>query len=451
MKKLVKLYEDLLNEGGTDILYHFTYSTKLINILNLNKFFLTGSISTKAEETKGKLYFMSFSRSKSTEHGYGTKFKNPKSVRIKVNGQKLGHNHKIMPIDYWQYPRTPEFMNQKIGDEMEDRVVSDNDEIPNANKYIISIDIFVDKEGVQSELITKAKELGIQLYFFNNEKDFANGNPNRSIKPNISTEKQSTSNFGRYFDITLGTLTYKNDELKTKTLNGLKQNFNLSDEQIELYNKNIQKHHEKLNYYLQDDDYYLTDLTNSLSSELHNNKSSTDPMARYVNKIFNYDYKQSKSTSLKDYLLNLFYKGKKRQKDYNIEFNDKIQETIKKAYSDNFSKYNYNTYDVDGNPVDDHLLYPPLKKYVDKKIKELQNNISEFILNDNEMYKNSWKLNTSELRGNLNLDDDEIRQALSGLTNVDPDDIKGFINSILWEVDEIAYSEVSRIKNEMGF
>ena len=39
------------------------------------------------------------------------------------------------------------------------------------------------------------------------------------------------------------------------------------------------------------------------------------------------------------------------------------------------------------------------------------------------MFKYSYKISTSELRDKLNLNDDEINNVLSGLTNVDSEDI----------------------------
>jgi len=451
MEKLNKIYEELLAEGGTDILYHFTYSGRLLNMLDTNTLYLTNSISAKAEATKGKTYFMSFSRTKSTEHGYGAQFRNPGSVRLKFNGQKLGHNYKFMPIDYWQYPRTPEFMNQKSGDEMEDRIISDKDEIPNANKYIISIDVFISKEGIEEELITKAKKLGIKINFFNNYKDFASGDSNRAITPNINTENNPSYNYTPSFDYTLGCLVYKEDELRSKVFNTLKSEFNFSDEQIEFYNKKVEKYHEKLRYYLQDDDYYLTDLTNSLSAELHNNKRSENKISRYIIREFIKDLKKSGASSIKEYLLHKLYKGKKRQKDFNLELNKSVNQAIKKGYSDNFNSYNHYIYDVDGNGVDGYLTYPPVKKYINGKLKELQNITSDYILNNNDMFKYSYEIGTSELRKKLNLNDDEINNVLSNFQkdNIDAEDIKGFLNSIIWDVDEVIFSEINRIGDEV--
>jgi hypothetical protein len=449
MKKLYNLFEEVLVEGGTSILYHFTNPSRLVNILNLNKFYLTPTISTKSEKSKGKMYFMSFSRTKSTRHGYGTQFNREDAVRIKIDGQRLGYNYKIMPIDYWQYPKTPKFMKQGSGDEMEDRVVTNKDEITNANKYIISIDIYVGEKGVDNEILIKAKELGIPINYFNNSKDFANGNPKNSIRPEIKAKDENPYQSYRNFSYTLGALTYKEDEIKNQIFNTLRSEYNISDEMLNKYDKDIEKYHEKLNYYLRDDDYWLTDLTNGLSSELHNNKTSDDILTRYVYREFIKDYKNNDVTSVKEYLVHKYYIGKMRQSDYNKELNNKVNETIKTSYLDNLEKYNYQTYDVDGNSVDGYLSYPPVKAYLTGKMKELSSITSNFILNDNEFFKNYWKISSSELKNTLmGENDDEINNVLSSLTNVDSEDLKSFINQVIWDVDDVVYNEITRIKKE---
>jgi len=447
MEKLSKIYEEILSEGGSSILYHFTNPDRLVNLLNVNKFYLTPTIASKAEASKGKMYFMSFSRTKSTSHGYGYQFNRENSVRIKVDGRKIGYNYKVMPIDYWQYPKTPDFMNNKSADEMEDRIITDKGEIDNANKYIISIDVFVGKNGADGEIISKGKELGIPIYFFNNKKDFASGDPKRAINPNIKPKDENPYREHINFSYTLGALTYKAPELKNQLFNILKSDYNISDEMLNKYNVNNDKYHEKLKYYLQDDDYHLIDLSNSLGAELHNNKTHSDKLTRFVYSEFIKDYKKSKSNSIKDYLLYKFYIGKKRQKDFNKELNDVVNKTIKNSYSSNIEKYDYQTYDVDGNSVE-YFSYPPVKEYLQGKIKELSKITSNYILNDNEMFKNSWKLSTGELKQGLSINDDEINNALSGLTNVDAEDIKSILLYVIWDIDDVVSSEVNRIKDE---
>ena len=164
MRLLIKrlLREGLVNEGGSSILYHFTNIDRLINILENNEMYLTPTISSSNEKkmSKDKYYFLSLTRTKSTSHGYGTKFKNVNSVRIKFDGSKLTSKYKIVPIDYWQYPRTADLMKSNIGDEMEDRLVSNKDAIPSITNYIISIDIFVGEE-VDDRIIELGKSLGM--------------------------------------------------------------------------------------------------------------------------------------------------------------------------------------------------------------------------------------------------------------------------------------------------
>ena len=67
------------------------------------------------------------------------------------------------------------------------------------------------------------------------------------------------------------------------------------------------------------------------------------------------------------------------------------------------------------------------------------------------MFKYSYEIGTSELRNKLNLNDDEINNVLSNFQkdNIDSEDIKGFLNSIIWYVDEVVFSEIDRIEDEV--
>lgn len=151
--------KELIVEGFSSILYHATYLSNAISILDSNKFILTNVVGTSAEDQK-KFYFMSFARSMTS--GYSS-FENPKLgvVYFKINGSKLGNRYKGAPIDYWQYgksgPTTPE-MQRKM--EAEDRLFSDKPYVPNATSYIDEIYVFIGKIEYKRNWDIKSSEFG---------------------------------------------------------------------------------------------------------------------------------------------------------------------------------------------------------------------------------------------------------------------------------------------------
>ena len=448
--KLGKIYKEVLNEGASKILYHFTYTTKLENILNTNKFYLTPTIASNSDKTNGKSYFISFSRTKSIKHGYGTKFVNERSVRIKIDGEKLNYNNKVIPIDYWQYPRTPEVMNKKIGDEMEDRVISNDNEITNASKYIISIDIFIGKNGIEHTIVENAKKLGIKINYFDNKNDFANGNPNKSINPIINTNDTETRKDSYMnFSYTLGALTYKEPEIRKNVLSVLESKFKVSKETLVKYNESIDTYHKKLDYYLRYlDEWNLKDLASSLNNELHNNKSSSGDISRYLTKEIINDLKRNNVNSIKEYLNHKLYIGKKSQTDFNKEFNDKMNKVIDNAMSEGLKKFNFYVYDKNGDPIENIGEYPPVKEYTLKKIKQIKQYTSNYILNNDDMFKLSYLLTKSEIKRVVGDDLEEVNNIVNSLDNIDKHEIMQPVDNVYWAVDDFYYGEVEKMKKE---
>ena len=445
MKHLIKklLREGLLNEGASPILYHFTRDKRLINILSTNSFYLTSNIGTTADQIAGdKPYYMSFSRSKSTKQGYGNKFRFNGAARIKIDGQKLSQNYKVKSIDYWQYPKTVDMMKQLSGDEMEDRLISDNDEIPDANKYIISIDILIEPDkSVNQKLITLAKDLGIELYFFNNEKDFAAGLPKRSVEPNTTDDEQETREEYLFdLDNIIGAVTYKNPEKYKELLNVI------GDE----WKEKIDKYHDKLKYYLRpNDDYYLSDLLSSLSSAIHNTKGNTNKLLRYAMKELTLDMRKNNVKTIKDYLKHKLYIGKKTQEDYNKELNNKIQNIIDNTFKKEIGDLNYSVYDQT-ETYENLFQFKPAKEFITNKVKEIKKYVSDYVLTNNNMFKNSYVLSNSEIKDALDLRDDnfEANRVANLLVDVRVTDILSPLQTITWNIDDFCIDEVERMQEE---
>lgn len=439
MSRLINELRDLVRDIilmesiATPILYHFTNSDSLKNILVNNNLLLTSNISSKSDQKGNASYYMSFTRTKSTKSGYGTKFRRPNSVRITFDGTKLNNNYKFLPIDYWQYPKTPELMLQQSGDETEDRLVSDKDSIPNANKYIKRVDMFVNDKGVYKEVIDNANRLGIEIFFYDNEKDFENGNPLKSITPNIkSSEDEYVSEF-RYSYNLIGILSYKNPGIIPI----------LKDKISDLNMGIIEEYHNKLDTSLHYSS-LLDDTATAISTTLSNSKTTTNPIERFVIFEINKDYKKLGATSIKDYLVKKMYIGKKTQKDFNNEFYINVNKFIDDEVNKSFVDYRISGY-VNGE--DERNLFD-VKEFVNdykKFINDIKGYLKDYILNNNDMYEFSYVLSNEYIEKAV----DSNNKLKYFKTNYGADDnINGLVNYLISDIDRFCYDEKKRLQAE---
>jgi len=120
-----------MEEGISQVVYHFTDIDALSNILKTNKIMTSVAYGTGADmaTNKKRLYYFSMARSmRSTyaKEGRG-------AAVIKLDGRKLGNNYKGSPVDYWG----PGWST----DEMEDRIFTDKPYIEPASRYIEEIGV----------------------------------------------------------------------------------------------------------------------------------------------------------------------------------------------------------------------------------------------------------------------------------------------------------------------
>jgi len=368
---MIKLL-NLLTESATGVLYHFTNTNRLQNILISNAFQLTSTIGTPSDNLHNQLYYMSFSTTKSTKHGYGTKFTFNDSVRLKCNGIRLNNNYKVVSVDYWQYPRTKDItQNSRSYDEMEERLISDSNEVPNANKYTISIDILNTLGEIDKSIYDNAKKQQIPLYVYINEKDFNTGLPQRAIPESnlkFTDSKTDTYTDNRWIPINiLGLLTYKDAQL-----------YNYYVDKFPDYQESIDKEHDKLKHKLHDDDYYLTDLKNTYSSEIHNNKSSPNAITREIIMALGKDFRKNNISHVKDYLIYKYYIGRKSPLDLKIE----VKESIKKFFNEYYNTIlnsGWSGSDRDGNYYENVYDHPYIKGGIKTYIKNLNNYVNSQI------------------------------------------------------------------------
>ncbi|MFW6243064.1 MAG: hypothetical protein ACOC2W_02800 [bacterium] len=291
----------LINEGITDIVYHFTYIPNLINILKTNKFMLTpvmGGESDENDYTKGRYFFLSTQRSKGMS-GYGALNGN---VCIVLDGRKLSHNYKSIPIDFWS-----DTIHKS--DEMEDRIVSDKPQIDNAKKYIIEIHVLGTDHSNDEINAIEGNSNDIIVYYYDNEKDYRLLNKNNAIqgnklKPN-DNKNDGVRKRNEFYHLFL--------EIAPIILidgNKRKEIFNLLKEYLdsigssEAFTEITHKIYDKVDE-IKNKSYseiYINGIYQSVKATVHNNRGNSNPYYRELLKILVSDMKKHKTQKLDDYI-----------------------------------------------------------------------------------------------------------------------------------------------------
>lgn len=214
--------KNIIKESITPIIYHFSKINKVINILENNNFILRLALEGNKPINKNKFFFLSTTRIKNSNIGFpATMAKYDSLVRLELNGQKLNNNYKSIPVSYWNPSRDindPEYKhytNNKYSkefyqnfnkhDENEDRIIHDKKYIPNANKYITKIDVFVNEVDINNQELQYLKfladQLNIPIYFYDDLKYFDHQTTKYSfqVQPNnIPVKKDYNEEFPIY-------------------------------------------------------------------------------------------------------------------------------------------------------------------------------------------------------------------------------------------------------------
>lgn len=321
-----------LNEGLSNIVYHFTHINNLISILKSNKFATSSNLGSNADawKDKGKFYFFSTQRTKGMS-GYGSRHG---TVAIVLDGNKLNYNFKGFPTDYWSKKRNDynslvDYTSALQSAELEDRIVTDKPYIDNANKYIIEIHIeakddnrnLINIEGV-NEVVQLSQNLNIPIYFYKNKNDFKLQNKSKAVAPenlgvepkekdnawDIGAEKREGYNVKWFFKKVAPIIIIGNDidndynEERNTIDNLLKEclkKYQISDE----YNKIIKDINNKVNQLSTFwGKIYIEDEYHSLAAEIHNNRGNPNPYFREILKMLVNDMKKWRKGNLKEYI-----------------------------------------------------------------------------------------------------------------------------------------------------
>jgi len=325
---------NILNEGLSDIVYHFTYPTNLVGILRINKFATSSNLGSTADfrKDKGKFYFFSTQRTKGMS-GYGSRHG---TVAIVLNGRKLNQTYKGFPTDYWNWSKKRadfnninDYINALKSSELEDRIVTDKPYIDNANNYILEIHIeaksedrnLISKENLD-EIQILTQKYNIPTYFYADENNFKLQNKNKAVTPeNLGIDPKEKETWDVSDD--------ERDEYNTTWFfkkiapiiivgNEMTGGYNDEKDAIEKLLKDCLERYNRNNQY----DNVMTDINdkvkristswgrfygddeyNVLSAEIHNNRGNPNPYLREILKMIVADMKKWRKNNFKEYVV----------------------------------------------------------------------------------------------------------------------------------------------------
>jgi len=466
-------FKQLINESMSDVVFHYTRLDGLISILQTNKINLSPSYGIGADQAVNynKLFSLSLTTARNSATGFFGSGKNQEAsqgrIRLEMNGRELNYNYKSKHVDYWQYPKTKDItQNSTSYDEMEERLLSDKNQISPANRYISAIEIHIDKSQYDRYHIVKqlAEKLNIPCYFYDNGKNF-----NYSIKakavelpetyqttdrynPNYTEEQLKSRTISNVYRLA-AFVSYKNDVIKNKILQYAKENnFNVADLQnkIEEDIKNLK--YEYLNNTI---DYKMTELTYRIQNNIGEYRSTTDEFIRYVIKLIGYDMKKNNIKNIHQYT---YYKaniGVRTQKQFNEILYKKSVQIINDQYNkqlielNEISFYDHNMKYHEGDVIN---KYPEVKIQLDKIIEIIKNYYKNHILNNDDMFKYGSNLMYTEIMNDLKVKEFSYDFAKNEIdydeSRLSPNDVWNVVKyTIAYSVDLIN-KEIDSVKEE---
>lgn len=263
-----------ITEGVNEILYHTTFASNAVDILQQNRFRLTPDMGTPSDRDyrrEEKNFFLSTTRSRMGQyHTPVSKYEDSRVIMV-LDGRKLMQDgYSGGPVDYW---------NGFDIDEMEDRVYSNSPTIDDAKKYIKEIHLFTPEKSrhdlsgrmeprskASRTLIGLAKRMGMPLYTYKDPKNFNLLNKSRA-------GGVSVKDFGKDED----RIPFPDSEnAETQMYRGRSQPSNFFASWTELLMKPA--HHEltdRAKRMLQKINRYETDAVRELESDIHNAKTGS--------------------------------------------------------------------------------------------------------------------------------------------------------------------------------
>jgi hypothetical protein len=463
--KHVKLYEQFINEEVSSKAYHFTNTNRVQQMLMTNSFNLTPVFGTKSDSeiNNKKLYAFSLTSSRHSDIGYAQSISKQWLVRITVDGRKLTDNNQSKRVDYWQRSKDPKdpmyndthspkgdglYKLVSRQDELEDRILSDNNTIENANKYITKIEVLNGKTEDLENIKFLCEGLEIPFFAYDTQKYFDASVEDKSIPVEAKEHEYDSNERGFYLDDLLGLYLYKNEDKLESTISEiskLREEFN-----EENLTKSVTKKVGDIDYRLRfPDDYYINDYVSSVSSYIHNEKSSTDKATRYIINKIGLDMKKYSVSTIRDYVEAKIYKGKKRQSDFNKEYVVEIDKYFNETYPEYLSRYDIQSYTNTGDYVENVYTQPEVKEVLDSKINQIRKIYTDYAKNNESMYSDYYsKADTYTVESLLDLDSMDLENIKNKYDDFHEDEFKRFIKGVVRDIDDLSYTFIEKAKEE---
>ena len=176
-----QLYESILEEGLSDKLFYTRSINSLFSILKENKFKLSPIAEEFARDKAlnlGRKFYLSTARTRTSSYRLDNTHK---GVLMELDGVKLRQRYKGNSVDFFAGFRGKS-VEKRSNYEQEDRVVSDDEYIPNAISYITRIDIY-EREFRPTDAHIKflLSKLSVPIYWYKNEQDWIVGATHKAI------------------------------------------------------------------------------------------------------------------------------------------------------------------------------------------------------------------------------------------------------------------------------
>lgn len=174
---------EILTEGATDILYHYTSTHNAAKVLRAGAFELSSVVGNKSEEQyapPGMPYFFSTTRSRVGDYH---RYAGSSAVMFVLNGQWLQQRYRVKPIDYWEraWQHAPDRTR-----ESEDRVFSKDPTIPIACVTAVHVLLKEQHEArsaLTRDILITAKKQGLPAYLYTDEQAWRLQDTRRAVSP----------------------------------------------------------------------------------------------------------------------------------------------------------------------------------------------------------------------------------------------------------------------------
>lgn len=162
--------EEIVTEGATSVLYHYTGTPSALRILQSGAFELSSVVGNRSEEQyapKGYQYFFSTTRSRVGDYH---RYVGTGGVMFVLDGNWFSQRYPVKPIDYWDraWQHSPDRTR-----ESEDRVFAKEPSIPITGVRAVHVLLKEQSETRSPEtrqILILAKKAGIPTYLYTDER-----------------------------------------------------------------------------------------------------------------------------------------------------------------------------------------------------------------------------------------------------------------------------------------